>query len=231
MTNIVVKELTKNYGKKDNLVHALKGVSFELELGEFVVVLGPSGSGKTTLLNVLGGMDDSTSGSVEVALKDITMMNQRELVRYRREDIGFVFQFYNLMANLTAIENIEIAGGVTHKQAVEALKMVGLEHRKNNFPSQLSGGEQQRVAIARAIVKNPKLLLCDEPTGALDSKTGVHIIELLLSLKNQKDKTIVVVTHNAKLTEVADRVIRIFDGEIISNEVCHNPLSVEGVQW
>ncbi|MDD3124178.1 MAG: ABC transporter ATP-binding protein [Candidatus Izemoplasmatales bacterium] len=231
MTNIVVKELTKNYGKKDNLVHALKGVSFELELGEFVVVLGPSGSGKTTLLNVLGGMDDSTSGSVEVALKDITMMNQRELVRYRREDIGFVFQFYNLMANLTAIENIEIAGGVTHKQAVEALKMVGLEHRKNNFPSQLSGGEQQRVAIARAIVKNPKLLLCDEPTGALDSKTGVHIIELLLSLKNQKDKTIVVVTHNAKLTEVADRVIRIFDGEIISNEVCHNPLSVESVQW
>ena len=231
MTNIVVKELAKNYGKKENLVQALKGVSFELELGEFVVILGPSGSGKTTLLNVLGGMDDSTSGSVEVAHKDITLMNQRELVRYRREDIGFVFQFYNLMANLTAIENIEIAGGVTHKQAVEALKMVGLEHRKNNFPSQLSGGEQQRVAIARAIVKNPKLLLCDEPTGALDSKTGVHIIELLLSLKNQKDKTIVVVTHNAKLTEVADRVIRIFDGEIISNEVCHNPLSVEGVQW
>jgi len=231
MTNIVVKELAKDYGKKENLVQALKEVSFELELGEFVVVLGPSGSGKTTLLNVLGGMDDATSGSIEVANKEITKMTERELVRYRREDIGFVFQFYNLMGNLTALENIEIAGGITHKQALDALKLVGLEQRKNNFPSQLSGGEQQRVAIARAIVKNPKLLLCDEPTGALDSKTGVHIIELLLSLKNQKDKTIVVVTHNSKLTEVADRVIRLLDGEIISNSLVEHPRRVEDVQW
>lgn len=229
--NIIVNQLYKNYGKKDNLVKALKQVSFELPLGEFVVVLGPSGSGKTTLLNVLGGMDTATEGSVFVGDKSVTTLSERELVKYRRDDIGFVFQFYNLMGNLTALENVQIAGGINRKTALDALKQVGLEERRNNFPSQLSGGEQQRVAIARAIVKNPKLLLCDEPTGALDSKTGAKIVELLLSLKKEGDKTIVVVTHNAKLAEVADRVIKLFDGEIADNTVNLNPKNVEDIEW
>lgn len=231
MSNIIVQDLTKQYGKKTNLVEALKKVSFELNTGEFVVVLGPSGSGKTTLLNILGGMDDATSGYVNVANKEITSLSQSELVKYRREDIGFVFQFYNLMANLTAIENVEIAGGITRQKALEALSLVGLEHRKHNFPSQLSGGEQQRVAIARAIVKNPKLLLCDEPTGALDSKTGAHIIELLLSLKKDKNVTIVIVTHNSLLSEIADRVIHLSDGEVLSNELVKHPKNVGEIKW
>ncbi len=231
MSNIKVRELVKNYGKGENLVEALNGVSFELNVGELVVILGPSGSGKTTLLNILGGMDTASGGEVFVGDKNITALSQRELVGYRRQDIGFVFQFYNLMANLTALENVEIAGDVTRKQAEEALREVGLSNRKNNFPSQLSGGEQQRVAIARAIVKNPRLLLCDEPTGALDSKTGKTILSLLQKLNKTNDKTIVLVTHNAKLALIADRVIRLLDGKITSDTVQDHPEQIEAVEW
>lgn len=231
MSNIIVDSLNKDYGKKENLVHALKNVSFELGLGELVVVLGPSGSGKTTLLNILGGMDNATSGTVLVANKAITSLSEHHLVLYRKEDIGFVFQFYNLMANLTALENVEIAGNISRKQALKSLELVGLTNRKNNFPAQLSGGEQQRVSIARAMVKSPKLLLCDEPTGALDSKTGVHIIDLLVDLKNQGDKTVVIVTHNAKLADVADRVIRLHDGEMTSNTINPSPKKASEIEW
>jgi len=231
MANIKVENLSKTYGKGTNQVHAINQVSFAFELGEFVVVLGPSGSGKTTLLNMLGGMDKPTEGLIQVGGKDISSLPPKDLVDYRRNDIGFVFQFYNLMANLTALENVEIAGDIERKQALNVLKQVGLEQRRNNFPSQLSGGEQQRVAIARALVKKPKLLLCDEPTGALDSKTGVHIINLLISLKAEKDKTIVVVTHNPKLAQVADRIVQLSDGCITSNTLQNNPLKVDEVEW
>ena len=182
MGNIEVKNLKKVYGGEQNCVTALWDVSFSLETGEFVVVLGPSGSGKSTLLNILGGMDGATEGSVEIAGRDIVRFTEKQLVSYRRNDIGFVFQFYNLMQNLTAIENVALSEGEEGMDAAEALRLVGLENRMNNFPAQLSGGEQQRVAIARAVVKNPKLLLCDEPTGALDSGTGKNIVSLLLSL-------------------------------------------------
>ncbi|MCD8201708.1 MAG: ABC transporter ATP-binding protein [Clostridia bacterium] len=232
MANIEVKNLTKIYGDSTTAVTALEDVSFSLELGEFAVVLGPSGSGKSTLLNVLGGMDTATEGEVVVAGRDIVKFTEKELVSYRKNDIGFVFQFYNLMRNLTALENVSLAladeGGMT---AADALKLVGLETRAKKFPAQLSGGEQQRVAIARAVVKNPRLLLCDEPTGALDSATGKTILSLLLSLVKMNDKTVVVVTHNAKLAEVADRVLRLSDGHIISDEKVENPKAVEEIDW
>jgi putative ABC transport system ATP-binding protein len=231
MSNIEVHGLTKIYGEGKNAVTALSDISFSLEIGEFVVVLGPSGSGKSTLLNILGGMDGATSGSVSIAGKDIVTFTEKQLESYRRDDIGFVFQFYNLMQNLTALENVALSECVGGMEAEEALRLVGLKKRANNFPAQLSGGEQQRVAIARAVVKNPRLLLCDEPTGALDSGTGKNIVALLRSLAKQKDKTIVVVTHNAKLAEVADRVILLFDGKIVGDEKISAPKSTEEIDW
>ncbi len=228
--NIEVKDLTKIYGKGESEIKALNGVSFELDKGEFVVVLGPSGSGKSTLLNILGGMDKATSGSVVVSGKEITKLKEKELSSYRRNDIGFVFQFYNLMPNLTALENVKLAERKQGMKSTTALNKVGLSKRYNNFPSQLSGGEQQRVSIARAIVKKPSLLLCDEPTGALDSATGKNIVRLLQDLARD-DNTIIVVTHNANLALVADRVIRLSDGKIISNSLNENKLSVDEIEW
>lgn len=231
MEGIRVQNLKKIYGRGENEIAALDGVSFELEPGGFTAVLGPSGSGKSTLLNILGGMDSGTSGSVSVAGAEITALKEKELARYRRNDIGFVFQFYNLMPNLTALENVQLSEGRGGMKAQDVLKMVGLDKRLNNFPSQLSGGEQQRVSIARAIVKSPKLLLCDEPTGALDSNTGKTIIELLLRLSAERGQTVIVVTHNAQLARVAGRVIRLSDGKVIEDRTETAPVSPSEIDW
>ncbi len=230
MELIECKDLCKTYGTGDLEVRALDGASFSVEKGEFVVILGPSGAGKSTLLNLLGGMDTATSGTLRVGEKTVTALSEKELSAYRRKDIGFVFQFYNLMANLTALENVELAQGETGMTAEEALSLVGLEKRKNNFPPQLSGGEQQRVAIARAIVKNPLLLLCDEPTGALDSKTGRAILGLLSDLCRKDGMTVIVVTHNAELGKLADRLIRVNDGKIVENAL-QTAASPEDITW
>ena len=234
MKQIKVSHLSKIYNQgQDNEVKALDDVSFTLNEGEFVVILGASGAGKSTLLNLLGGMDNATSGEYIVAGEDIAKYKSSKLALFRRNDIGFVFQFYNLMPNLTALENIELAAAVAKDpfDARDILKRVGLEKRANNFPSQLSGGEQQRVAIARAIVKNPKLLLCDEPTGALDSKTGAAIIELLNEVAVEYKKTVILVTHNSKISECAERLIRIRDGKIEENRIIDNPLKPSEVKW
>ena len=231
MEGIVVTDLRKTYGSGQRTVKALDGVGFTIAPGEFTVILGPSGSGKSTLLNILGGMDRADDGKAEIFGKDITNYNARQLVSYRRRDIGFVFQFYNLMPNLTAKENIAIARCEGSMEESVALEEVGLKERGNNFPSQLSGGEQQRVSIARAIVKKPPLLLCDEPTGALDSKTGKKIIALLKRLKEQFGTTVIIVTHNAKLSDVADRVIRLSDGKVVENRLNKAPLEAGDVEW
>ncbi len=233
MAFIEVSNLSKFYGSNETLVKALDSVSFSIEKGEFVVILGASGAGKTTLLNILGGMDNSTSGKYFFDNKDISKANSKELERFRREDIGFVFQFYNLMTNLTALENVSLAASIVSNplDSKLVLKEVGLENRFNNFPSQLSGGEQQRVAIARAVAKNPKLLLCDEPTGALDSKTGSSIIELLYSLCLKNKTTVIIVTHNSSLAKVADRLIRIQDGKIIENTKSLKKNKIGELKW
>ena len=231
MSGIHISNLKKTYGKDENKITALGGVSFDIDEGEFTVILGPSGSGKTTLLNILGGMDFADEGEADIFGKRITDYGARQLVDYRRNDIGFVFQFYNLMPNLTARENVALActeGGMDVKQALDE---VGLSDRMNNFPSNLSGGEQQRVAIARAIVKKPPLLLCDEPTGALDSATGRKILILLHKLKQTYRTTVVVVTHNAKLAETADRVITLSDGKIVSDVKNGNPTGAGELTW
>lgn len=226
---LTVSHVSKYYGANDE-VKALDNVSLQLFTGEFVVILGASGSGKSTLLNVIGGMDTVTAGSINIAGVDITDLSEKTFARYRREVVGFIFQFYNLMPNLTALENVEIAELPGGMKAIDAIKAVGLEDRINNFPSELSGGEQQRVSIARAIVKNPTLLLCDEPTGALDSKTGKKIIELLKQVNKDKDKIVVVVTHNAEIAKIADRVIKISDGKIVSDVTQKNPKNVQDIE-
>ena len=233
MAFIEGRALTKDYGKGETLVHALKGVSFSIEKGEFVVILGASGAGKTTLLNLLGGMDNATAGNYFLVGRDVSKFNSRQLEDFRRNDIGFVFQFYNLMENLTAYENIALAASIVKKpfDPKEILKDVGLENRANNYPSQLSGGEQQRVSIARAVVKNPKLLLCDEPTGALDSKTGSKIIELLYSLSSKFNTTVIIVTHNSSLAKIATHLIRVSDGQIEEDSHFPRKESIEDIVW
>lgn len=233
MAFISVNNLSKVYGSGNLTVKALDDVSFEVEKGEFVIILGASGAGKTTLLNVLGGMDDATGGQYIIDGKDIVGASYKQLGEFRRDDIGFVFQFYNLMNNLTAFENVEIAASIVKKplSSKDVLAEVGLEKRMDNFPSQLSGGEQQRVSIARAIVKNPKLLLCDEPTGALDSKTGISIIKLLYNISSKFGSTVIIVTHNTNLAKAATRLIRIADGKIIENSKLLRRESLDEIQW
>ena len=214
-------------------IEALKNASFDIEKGEICVIVGASGAGKTTLLNILGGMDVLTSGHAVIDGNDIAQYSKRSLTRYRRHDVGFVFQFYNLLPNMTALENVQIASQLCSDPlpAEQVLKAVGLEDRMVNFPAQLSGGEQQRVAIARALAKNPKLLLCDEPTGALDYNTGKQILKLLQDQSRQNGMTVVIITHNSALTAMADRVIRLRSGEIISRTVNEHPTPVEEIEW
>lgn len=225
--------VTKSYGSGNAQINALSGVSFEIDRGEFCILLGSSGAGKTTLLNMLGGMDTVTSGKIEFDGKDISSLRKRELIEYRRHDVGFVFQFYNLIPNLTALENVEIAAQLCKDPipAQEALAMVGLAERANNFPAQLSGGEQQRVAIARALAKNPRLLLCDEPTGALDYLTGKAVLKLLYDLSRERGTTVIIITHNQAIAPMADRVIRIKSGKILSNELNDCVTPIDEIEW
>ncbi len=233
MSYIELKNIKKTYQMGDIKINALDNVSFKIEKGELVAVLGPSGAGKTTVLNILGGMDRPDSGTITVDNENISKYSRRNLITYRRYDIGFVFQFYNLVQNLTALENVELASQICKEplNPSTVLKQVGLEKRMNNFPSQLSGGEQQRVAIARAIAKNPKLLLCDEPTGALDSKTGSKILELLQNTCKNMGMTVVIITHNSTIAEIADKIIKMKNGrveEVILNE---NPMNAKEIKW
>lgn len=233
MAYIEIRDEYKRYKVGDNIIAANNGINFSIEKGEFVIILGPSGAGKTTVLNILGGMDTCDEGNVIIDNVDIAKFNSKQLTNYRRFDVGFVFQFYNLVQNLTAKENVELATQIS-KNALdvdETLELVGLSHRKDNFPSQLSGGEQQRVAIARAIAKNPKLLLCDEPTGALDYKTGKQILKTLQDTCKNTGTTVIVITHNSALAPIADRVIKINDAKVRSIEVNENPASVESIEW
>lgn len=230
---IVADKLSKTYNSNGVETKALKEASFSIDEGSFTVILGPSGAGKTTLLNLLGGMDQISSGSLIVGDTKLVGLNKKELTLYRRNKVGFVFQFYNLMPNLTALENVELAVEVcsNHLDPFNVIKSVGLEERANNFPSQLSGGEQQRVSIARAIAKNPELLLCDEPTGALDSNTGKNILKLLHDFCKNEKKTIIIVTHNAAIKEIADQVIYIKNARIDKIELNASPASIESVNW
>ncbi len=233
MQKIIVKNVSKVYGENSSKVIANDNISFEISEGEFVVILGPSGAGKSTLLNIIGGMDNASEGSINVFGKEIVGLNEDQLTKYRREDIGFVFQFYNLIPNLTVLENVELAGQIVKqpKKASETLKLVGLENRMDNFPSQISGGEQQRVAIARAIAKNPKLLLCDEPTGALDYRTGKNILNMLKRYSVDEKKTVIIITHNSSIAEAADKVIEIYDAKVKKVIQNSSPKSIEEIEW
>ena len=233
MPYIEFKNVCKEYEMGEIKIKALDNTNFQIEKGELVVIVGPSGAGKTTALNILGGMDTATSGKVIVDGKEITKLKNKELIGYRRDDIGFVFQFYNLVQNLTALENVELATQIC-KDSLDpetVLEKVGLKKKKNNFPSQLSGGEQQRVAIARAIAKNPKLLLCDEPTGALDYKTGKQILKLLQDTARKENMTVLIITHNGALAPMADKVIHFKNGTAENIEINENPMPVEEIEW
>jgi putative ABC transport system ATP-binding protein len=227
------RDVCKTYGSGEVKVEALKDASFTIGRGEICVIVGASGAGKTTLLNILGGMDTCTSGGIYLAGSEVSAYSRRRLTTYRRRDVGFVFQFYNLLPNMTALENVEIAGQLCRNpvSAREILTAVGLGERMDNFPAQLSGGEQQRVAIARALAKNPQLLLCDEPTGALDDETGRQILSLLQAQSREKGMTVVIITHNSALTAMADRVIRLRSGRIQSVSLSEHPTPVEQIEW
>lgn len=233
MSYIKFDKVTKNYGTGEVDIKALDEASFDIKKGELVVIVGPSGAGKTTALNILGGMDSASSGKVIVDNKNISEYSKEKLTKYRRDDIGFVFQFYNLVQNLTAKENVELATQICKKtlDPVEVLQKVGLKDRINNFPSQLSGGEQQRVAIARALAKNPKLLLCDEPTGALDYNTGKQILKLLQDTCRKEKMTVIIITHNMAIAPMADKVINFKNGKAGNITINENPTPVEEIEW
>ncbi len=233
MAFVEFRDVYRTYRMGDVEVHAVDGMCFSIERGELVVIVGPSGAGKTTVLNMLGGMDSATSGTIMLDGREVSSLGERELTQYRRHDIGFVFQFYNLVQNLTALENVELASQICNDPlpAAEALELVGLAHRVDNFPAQLSGGEQQRVAIARALAKNPKLLLCDEPTGALDYRTGKQILELLQRSSRETGCTVVIVTHNSAFTQIADRVIHVREGRAARVETNDAPMDARLVEW
>ena len=233
MSFVEFKEVTKTYTMGSVKVHAVHDMNFSIEEGELCVIVGPSGAGKTTVLNMLGGMDTCTSGSIYLDGKEIGSLSEKERTLYRRHDIGFVFQFYNLVPNLTAKENVELASQICldPMQPEDALRAVGLEHRMDNFPAQLSGGEQQRVSIARALAKNPRLLLCDEPTGALDYKTGKQILKLLQDMCKEQHKTVAIVTHNFAFTQIAHRVIHVKEGQAQSVEINKHPADALTVEW
>ena len=233
MSYIELEQICKDYRMGEVEIHALTDTSFSIEKGELVCILGPSGAGKTTCLHILGGMDTATSGQLFVDGVAIHELKGKDLVRYRRNDIGFVFQFYNLIQNLTAVENVELAVQMCkdHLDPDTVMEKVGLADRRNNFPSQLSGGEQQRVAIARAIAKNPKLLLCDEPTGALDYKTGKQILKLLEDTCRKEKMTVVIITHNTAIAQMADKVIHFKNGSVENIEINNNPTEAERIEW
>lgn len=227
------EHVKKTYQMGDVQIHALRDATFTVGEGELCVIVGPSGAGKTTLLNILGGMDTLTSGQIFLGEEEVSKYPSKKLTSYRRHDVGFVFQFYNLVPNLTALENVELAAQICKDplDAAEVLTSVGLKDRMANFPAQLSGGEQQRVAIARALAKNPKLLLCDEPTGALDYNTGKAILKLLQDMSREKGMTVIIITHNSALTAMADRVIRVKNGMVVDQQINESPISVEDIEW
>ena len=233
MAYIEFDKVCKIYRSGEHEIRALDNMTFEIERGELCVIVGPSGAGKTTLLNILGGMDSATSGRIMLGEREISRMNERQLTDYRRTDVGFVFQFYNLVQNLTALENVELAAEICPDSldARKVLEDVGLGARMQNFPAQLSGGEQQRVSIARALAKNPKMILCDEPTGALDYNTGKAVLKLLQDTCRATGKTVVIITHNSALTRIADRVIRVKNGQATSVELNSEPTPVERIEW
>lgn len=229
MGSIAFDHVSKVYGENNEII-ALNNVSTQLFMGEVVVILGPSGSGKSTLLNLLGGIDRVSGGAINISGVDITDISEKLLCQFRKEIVGYVFQSYNLLQNLTSLENVELAELAGGMKAIDALKLVGMEDKQYSFPNELSGGERQRVAIARAIVKNPKILLCDEPTGALDSKTGKQIISQILKINENKDKLIIIVTHNTALSEIADRVLKLSDGKIVSDITQKKPKKIEDIE-
>lgn len=233
MSYIRLKDVSKHYKSGDNIIKANDKINIDFEKGEFAVIVGQSGAGKSTALNLLGGMDTPTSGEIFVDGCDISKFSEKQLTKYRRYDVGFIFQNYNLIENLTALENVELANEIVKDSlsSLEVIESVGLLNRKDNFPSQLSGGEQQRVSIARAIAKKPKLLLCDEPTGALDYKTGKKILKLLFDLSRKTNTTVIVITHNRAICDMADKVIEIFDGKVFKSYKNENPKDISDIKW